>query len=488
MKKTIKKILAVLSAAATLGVTTLSAYATDNGIAKYDIDNKSYTSLVDSYGDKIAYEDELIAYLNALRAKTFTSEETANLHEYVHIYNYSKNPDDDITHRSYVVEERRNDNSRFFSTTDICWDGSSYCNNDELVEKYTIEEMNEFLKNQGFKSHLTEATHNGKKVYIMNNDDKSEENVVGAFLALNKKYDAELPFSKLVTLTEYHEGSGNESSENGIIDWAQYDLNNQAYIDYVKSLTPIEPETEKKLIAMLRDVSSPGDLIHVYRKYANGGPYVREFANVYNPVTGNKNCRSFADIAVCEDYVCFVDDTHVSVDEVNDFLSENEFNAVAAEEVSGFVPELGYTANFHIEYDESIDVDHKIDILYALYENFGLCFSSFQLVSSGITFEDESAEPDEPQTTEPAVNDEETATSEAAAQTETAAAEATLKGDADLNGEVGVADVIKVSKYNLSNLMFPLTDSKAMANADMNCDGVVDSVDCNMLIELNLGN
>ena len=66
-------------------------------------------------------------------------------------------------------------------------------------------------------------------------------------------------------------------------------------------------------------------------------------------------------------------------------------------------------------------------------------------------------------------------------------AKATLKGDADLNGDVDLADLTILAKYNLSNSSYPLENETAYANADMNDDGVVDGLDTSALIENQLG-
>ena len=78
-------------------------------------------------------------------------------------------------------------------------------NNDELVSKYTVDEMNEYLRTEGFKAHMTEVTEdNGKKYYTTQYDDRSEENVFGTFLALYKKYGAVVSAFGLVTEEEYY--------------------------------------------------------------------------------------------------------------------------------------------------------------------------------------------------------------------------------------------------------------------------------------------
>ena len=62
-----------------------------------------------------------------------------------------------------------------------------------------------------------------------------------------------------------------------------------------------------------------------------------------------------------------------------------------------------------------------------------------------------------------------------------------LKGDADFNGEVGLSDLVAVSKYNVNNAVFPFTNELAFINADMNDDDLVDGLDTQALVEFNLG-
>ncbi len=70
--------------------------------------------------------------------------------------------------------------------------------------------------------------------------------------------------------------------------------------------------------------------------------------------------------------------------------------------------------------------------------------------------------------------------------TEPTSAKVTLLGDVNLDDVVGLADLITVSKYNLNSTLFPLKDATAAANADMNNDGKIDSLDEDRLIEFNL--
>ena len=60
-------------------------------------------------------------------------------------------------------------------------------------------------------------------------------------------------------------------------------------------------------------------------------------------------------------------------------------------------------------------------------------------------------------------------------------------GDADLNGEVSLSDITAIAKYNLSHELYPLANDTAMRNADMNEDGIVNTIDVSVLIERQLG-
>ena len=63
----------------------------------------------------------------------------------------------------------------------------------------------------------------------------------------------------------------------------------------------------------------------------------------------------------------------------------------------------------------------------------------------------------------------------------------TMKGDADLDGEVSLTDVIVVSKNIVNKASYPFKSYTAFANADMNGDYEVNGIDTSALIEFNLG-
>ena len=329
--KLFRKLLAICTVITSFGVATLSVSAVDNGTVSYDLNNKTYIEKVDSLGDKMKMEEDFIEYLNSTRIPVGFSENGVDVTYYSpivakHIYGSidSSASEIDLNKIAFTVEDENDEGGRTFTTTVWLWE-SSYRNNDELVEKYTVDEMNEFLKQQGFKAHLeTEVNkRNGKIYYKMKYEDKSDENVVGAFLALNKEFGAVLEGYGLASSPEYFY---DESTEN----------------------TEVEESSE--------DTTNVTD----------------ETLNEENTVTD------------------------AAVEEKTDYSLES---ATATENVT-----------------------------------------------------------------------------------------ATLRGDADLNNEVSLSDVIAVSKYTINSKTYPLANNTAIANADMNGDDVVDSLDTSALIEYNLGN
>ncbi len=63
----------------------------------------------------------------------------------------------------------------------------------------------------------------------------------------------------------------------------------------------------------------------------------------------------------------------------------------------------------------------------------------------------------------------------------------TIAGDLDLDDKQGMSDIVFLTKYTASPELYPITDATALANADINQDGKIDSLDTNILIEMTLG-
>ncbi|MGN0614534.1 MAG: dockerin type I domain-containing protein, partial [Porcipelethomonas sp.] len=62
-----------------------------------------------------------------------------------------------------------------------------------------------------------------------------------------------------------------------------------------------------------------------------------------------------------------------------------------------------------------------------------------------------------------------------------------LMGDVDLNGSASVSDVVRLAKFISSSTLYPLANSTAAANADVNHDKTINELDNAILIEYMLG-
>jgi hypothetical protein len=247
MKTTSKKIIAVLSALTMTAVSALSVSAeenleeidsvvvfengvengTDNGTVRYDLDNKAYIEKVNSYPGKIAMENEFLEYLNSVGPKELAfSDDGVNFHYSPapvakHVYKAIENFIDEKG--VYVVVEFSNTkNERWFQYCEFYFEDHMFRNYGEIVSKYTVDEMNEYLKSQGFKAHLTEETlelyERSEQYYAIHYDDRSEENVFGAILALNKKYGVVSSGMGLVDGVEYYRDAVGDANNDGAVN------------------------------------------------------------------------------------------------------------------------------------------------------------------------------------------------------------------------------------------------------------------------------
>lgn len=64
--------------------------------------------------------------------------------------------------------------------------------------------------------------------------------------------------------------------------------------------------------------------------------------------------------------------------------------------------------------------------------------------------------------------------------------EPTLIGDSDMNGEVGTADMVTFAKFIVNPSLYHLKSPSANSNADINNDGVLNSLDLIMIVEFIL--
>ena len=141
--------------------------------------------------------------------------------------------------------------------------------------------------------------------------------------------------------------------------------------------------------------------------------------------------------------------------------------------------------------DNNFDAISSLDLSFAYvqYIKHGISLKSAGIVRSlepAEKYEEEIYTPNDTEdTTEPTTEKENM--SKAAKLLNAIKTKATLKGDADVNGEVSLTDVVAVSKYNLSDTAYPLANETAYVNADINEDKDIDGLDASALIENQLG-
>jgi hypothetical protein len=166
----------------------------------------------------------------------------------------------------------------------------------------------------------------------------------------------------------------------------------------------------------------------------------------------------------------------------DNFTTEDVLKAIAVlNEKYGIIP--GTVANEHGCYDLYYDSEYTGNLTRKSIKSYN---TSVEWQPDTESKEATSAIETE-KVTAPTVVDENTSSTEVhTAETQAAIADkatATLKGDADLNGEVSLTDIVVVSKNTLSDEAYPLKNDIAFANADMNDDTKVDAVDTSALIE-----
>ena len=162
---------------------------------------------------------------------------------------------------------------------------------------------------------------------------------------------------------------------------------------------------------------------------------------------------------------------------------ENENDAITKEELNEFLQSEGFDAtvpcvNFctgrdgetyistRVEIDKDTNYGYFAEVYYALCQEYGFIPDMYFEASETIF---ENVYTDE--TIMPSLN----------------FGTPTIAGDIDLNNEQGTADIIILSKYIANSQLYPITDPTALANADMNQDKEINSLDASILVELSLG-
>ncbi|MBQ3566941.1 MAG: leucine-rich repeat protein, partial [Oscillospiraceae bacterium] len=164
----------------------------------YDINDETYRTYVDSLGEKIAYEEEFVAYLN----EAYTDIEDIR---YTHVYNAIGNENvKGVNSRLYIVESivpGTNEKARQFEKINFYWGTSNedeysygFLNYDEVFGgNYSINEINAHLEKENLKAHMVSVAAIGNSdKKVVHYDDISEENVVATFLELNEQFGAEI--------------------------------------------------------------------------------------------------------------------------------------------------------------------------------------------------------------------------------------------------------------------------------------------------------
>lgn len=234
MLNIIAALTAVSISMSTAGIAAIAATPTDENVSNsntlengYDINNEGYRKKVDSLGEKIAHEEEFVAYLNS----RFNETEDSAI---VHVYNVPENETSDGINNLYIIESivpGTNKKARKFEQMIYYWGKSDFdtlsygfLNYDEVFLKYSVDEMNAFLEEENLKAKIVENSNGYNVVYY---SDTSEENVVSTFLALNKKFGADV--LGLSPNMEYFEtfydgalllGDANEDGELNVRDCA----------------------------------------------------------------------------------------------------------------------------------------------------------------------------------------------------------------------------------------------------------------------------
>ena len=141
-----------------------------------------------------------------------------------------------------------------------------------------------------------------------------------------------------------------------------------------------------------------------------------------------------------------------SVDELNAFLKENNLNAWFEE------------SSEHPEYDifyEELNEENLILTLLKLNEEYGMVVHIGKMALHTPYLYDISIK--------------------------TKFGTQTIAGDVNVDNVFSVADISRMTKYIVSAELYPIVDSTALANADVNQDGIIDSVDKNEMLVMFLG-
>ena len=259
MTKTTKTIMALLTAmtmtAGAMGTTAYAAEANtalakDTQITNYN--NEGIYTGISDLKTTIAFEDDFINYYNEFYGdkKYSVDDGSGNIKEVnvnqklIHVYKYGEQTKFD-SHMGAVFEFEKvigGEKTTYFSIGEIILDGMPLWNTCSVFKNSSIDALNSFLEENGYKALFIENENN---LYQIVYDDTSEENVIKTFLALSKKFDTgiscihqvdEDPITNKPLLRI--KGDADLSGMVDLVDLttvAKYNLNNELY--------PLENET-----------------------------------------------------------------------------------------------------------------------------------------------------------------------------------------------------------------------------------------------------
>lgn len=284
-----------------------------------------------------------------------------------------------------------------------------------------------------------------------------------------------------------------ELEPNTYIDTTRkFDLNNKDYQIYASCYTPVKDDGDK-----LKEMITAGA-----QKY--GYDYEPSITNIYYSNTKGREYNDgdyrFIDGSLEELYTIELKDLYaekkvtfgtgnidyselnipegskVTRKNIEDYLKANKFDVKVLSFGSGIIK---LEAVRNDEY--TLTHDKAVSMAYGLYKKYGI-FPTAHAYSTGASFDETSSAKAEGGTTKTTI----VAADNEPTVSEKDFGEATLKGDTDLDGKEGLSDVVALTKYLAAPSAYPLADSTALANADMNGDRHIDTSDSALLIEENL--
>jgi len=243
-------------------------------------------------------------------------------------------------------------------------------------------------------------------------------------------------------------------------------LENPAYQSYVSKLEPIYRGDE------ICDTFEQ-DYKNLYSGFFFGIDSRNILKSICQLEYGNDKTRYFTEITIywgglsrTSTEPFDTEDTTLEED-IKAFISENNLNVELSKIIYNsyvnYEKTTIYENTIALKYPEDVTINDVVDATLALNKEFGYKIGDTEVLVSSFSISESTPVP--------------TTTNETI----------TLAGDLDLDNDTGLADIVILSKYNSNAEIYPISDETARANADVNNDGEINSLDINILIEQLLG-